>query len=202
MLYSLQQTERIYNDHMSVEQYSFQSNKRGKRQNQTLLKRNKSLPSLSFRWPELLSRVLEKNLNIVKADDLREKQTAATLQGRILLIRKVEERVHQETRLKINAITPLRNCGWIMWYPVNQTQLDQSECASWLKSAPKKTVQLRWIGFANSANKSKWINSLNISFIMNKFSFETFIVSFVTNIYLVARDLDVLCASPFWQAEI
>lgn len=41
--------------------------KQENRQNLTLLNRNRSCPSLSFKCPELLSRVLEKNLNMIDA---------------------------------------------------------------------------------------------------------------------------------------
>ena len=81
MLYSLQQIEGINSEHMSTERYSFQRTSQ-KALKQTLLKRNRSLPSLSFRCPELLSRVLEKNLNIATAVAFEEKWNAATLQGR------------------------------------------------------------------------------------------------------------------------
>ena len=75
---------RVFIRAHAVELHPIQSEERENRQNQTLLNRSKSCPCLSFRWPELLSRVLEKNLNIIEAVALQENRNAATTDARII----------------------------------------------------------------------------------------------------------------------
>ena len=131
---------------MSLELHSIQSEKRENRQNQTLLNRSKSCPCLSFRWPELLSRVLEKNLNIIEAVALQENRNAATTDTRIMYLQGRQERLQRATRLKINhAFAKLRfgSCDTLSIKPVGPI----GERIG-IKKRAEITLQLSSIGFA------------------------------------------------------
>lgn len=97
----------------------YSKRKRENRQNQTLLNRNKSCPSLSFRWPELLSRVLEKNLNIVEPVAFQQNRNAATTQTNNLLGRSIRETTASDSFENQSRLCEIE--VWVMWHPVNQT---------------------------------------------------------------------------------
>lgn len=81
-----------------------------------------------------------------------------------------------------------------MWHPVNQTLLHQSECALWLKSAPKKQFSCFSLASQPPQTKFKQKNELSRIFLSSWINLvlNVQVVSSEVNIRLDARDLHVL----------